>query len=67
MFIHVQIRCHKEDEPEEQIFIEISPDRHPALWKMRTGMPPGDMVKEWQKEERLEMRKPPDKRGKERN
>ena len=60
-----QIRRHKKEEPEEQIFIGICPDRHPALREVRTGIPPGDMGKERQKEDRLEMLEPPDKRGKE--
>ena len=35
----------RKEGPEEQIFIEICPDRHPALRQMRAEIPPGNMGK----------------------
>lgn len=61
----MQIRRHKKEKPEKQIFIGICPDRHPALRQMRAEIPPGNMGKKRQKEDRLEMLEPPGKRGKE--
>lgn len=48
----------KKQEKEKQVFLQVCPDRHCHLWEMRTRIPSGDMGKESEEKDCMEMQQP---------